>query len=142
MHILKFIFELPFYCIYQFCDKKAWFVSSHPENWATLTYTFYLYLFVSSIVICLGSLLSLDLTWFLSGGHLSHYLPEDVVSAWNVIIIMLFNMYYFLRKSYWKNVNSYFDVFSKKRTAMVYSSGACMLAFSFLFFMYTIFFVM
>ena len=118
--MIKRIYEGIYYSIYQYCDKKAWYVSSSPQSWAVLLYSFYIYIYIAGMALVFGGLFSLDLGGFTSGGSLTSFLPEEVASLWLYLLLISINYFYFMRRAYWKEIISDFDMTSKNKKLIIY----------------------
>lgn len=120
-----------FYSLYEFSDKKAWYVSANPEVWAVCMFSFVIHFFIYGLCYYFDVFLLTDLVSVMKGQWISPLVPEIILSHWLVFVFIVISWRYFITSKKWVEIKERYSVLSATKQKILFLIGGVTVVTSF-----------
>lgn len=129
--MLRKYLDTVFYSLYEFSDKKAWYVSANPEVWAVCMVSFVTHFFIYGLCYYFDIFLLTDLVSVMKGQWISPLLPEIILSHWLVFVFIVIYWRYFITRKKWVDIKKRYSVLSATKQKILFLIGGVTVVTSF-----------
>ena len=120
-----------FYSLYEFSDKKAWYVSANPEVWAVLMISLVTHILIRGLCYYFDIFLLTDLVSVMKGQWISPLLPEIILSHWLVFVFIVIYWRYFITRKKWVDIKKRYSILSATKQKILFLIGGVTVVTSF-----------
>ena len=120
-----------FYSLYEFSDKKAWYVSANPEVWAVLMISLVTHILIRGLCYYFDIFLLTDLVSVMKGQWISPLLPEIILSHWLVFVFIVIYWRYFITSKKWVDIKKRYSILSATKQKILFLIGGVTVVTSF-----------
>jgi hypothetical protein len=122
-------YKFLYYSIYKYCSKVWGFSKDWPEAWAVIIISVFLSFFIGGIAFLSLALFEFDFHGAVADSRGLQWMPEILRNVWHFLLIIFFNMYYFVMSKKWKDCVELYDKYPEPIIKRNYWLSGFLLAF-------------